>query len=139
MAVCTCLVQGRMMYLVPAVKEHHEVTVTFQLPCLRDEYTSKPDHYISHLVGHEGPGSLLSALKVGVHLVLKCNLFTAWDLMYQIVYILFVPRTLLDLLVDVLDCPTSPTVSAVHKLPACRWTAVCCHYPTAGSILMSDF
>jgi nardilysin len=41
------------------------VTVTFQLPCLRTNYPNKPEHYISHLVGHEGPGSLLSALKVG--------------------------------------------------------------------------
>jgi hypothetical protein len=40
------------------------VTVTFQLPCLRSNYPNKPEHYISHLVGHEGPGSLLSALKV---------------------------------------------------------------------------
>jgi secreted Zn-dependent insulinase-like peptidase len=40
------------------------VTVTFQMLCLRQLYTSKPDHYISHLVGHEGPGSLLAALKV---------------------------------------------------------------------------
>jgi hypothetical protein len=40
------------------------VTVSFQLPCLRHNYRNKPEHYISHLVGHEGPGSLLSALKV---------------------------------------------------------------------------
>jgi hypothetical protein len=59
--------QGRVLYVAPAVKDHHEVTVTFQLPCLRQLYTSKPDHYISHLVGHEGPGSLLAALKVGKH------------------------------------------------------------------------
>lgn len=58
--------QGRVLYVAPAVKEHHEVTVTFQLPCLRPLYASKPDHYISHLVGHEGPGSLLAALKVRV-------------------------------------------------------------------------
>jgi nardilysin len=63
--VCCCALQGRVLYIAPAVKEHHEVTVTFQMPCLRQHYTSKPDHYISHLVGHEGPGSLLSALKVG--------------------------------------------------------------------------
>lgn len=61
---CCSLFQSRRLYIIPAVKEHHEVTVTFQLPCLRDQYTTKPDHYISHLVGHEGPGSLLSALKV---------------------------------------------------------------------------
>jgi secreted Zn-dependent insulinase-like peptidase len=55
------------LFVAPAVKDHHEVTVTFQLPCLRQHYTSKPDHYISHLVGHEGPGSLLAALKVCKH------------------------------------------------------------------------
>jgi hypothetical protein len=55
--------QGRTLHIAPAVKEQHEVTVTFPLPPLRRYYTTKPDHYISHLVGHEGPGSLLSALK----------------------------------------------------------------------------
>ncbi|KAI8472962.1 MAG: Metalloenzyme, LuxS/M16 peptidase-like protein [Monoraphidium minutum] len=55
--------EGGRMHIAPAVKEHHEVTVTFALPPLRRYYTTKPDHYISHLVGHEGPGSLLSALK----------------------------------------------------------------------------
>jgi hypothetical protein len=52
------------MHIVPAVKEQHEVTVTFPLPPLRRYYTTKPETYISHLVGHEGLGSLLSALKV---------------------------------------------------------------------------
>lgn len=35
----------------------------FQLPSLTNQYRSKADEYISHLVGHEGKGSLLSALK----------------------------------------------------------------------------
>lgn len=39
------------------------MNVTFQLPCLRHLYRDKPDHYLSHLIGHEGPGSLLSCLK----------------------------------------------------------------------------
>lgn len=61
-----CVVQGPpCLYVSPAVKDHHEVTVSFQLPCLRQNYRNKPEHYISHLVGHEGPGSLLSTLKVG--------------------------------------------------------------------------
>jgi secreted Zn-dependent insulinase-like peptidase len=55
---------GRRLYVCPAVKQHHEVTVTFQLPAeLRELYGRKAEHYISHLVGHEGPGSLLSLLK----------------------------------------------------------------------------
>ena len=35
----------------------------FQLPSLTNQYRSKADDYLSHLVGHEGKGSLLSALK----------------------------------------------------------------------------
>ena len=49
---------------MPSVREQHEVSLTFPLPCLFQHYGTKSDHYISHLVGHEGPGSLLSALKV---------------------------------------------------------------------------
>jgi nardilysin len=56
--------EGRTLYVAPAVRQAHEVTVTFPLPPLRSEYATKPEHYISHLVGHEGAGSLLSALKV---------------------------------------------------------------------------
>lgn len=26
-------------------------------------WQTKPDHYVSHLIGHEGPGSILSILK----------------------------------------------------------------------------
>ena len=59
----TSITQGRALTVAPAVKDQHEVTVTFCLPSLRREYATKPDHYLSHLVGHEGPGSLLSALK----------------------------------------------------------------------------
>eukprot|EP00959_Pyramimonas_sp_CCMP1952_P162035 3387819-Pyramimonas_sp.AAC.1 len=35
----------------------------FPLPSQFEHYTRKPDEYISHLIGHEGSGSLLSALK----------------------------------------------------------------------------
>ena len=56
--------QGRQLYVAPAVKEQHSVCITFQMPCLHQHYEAKAEHYISHLVGHEGPGSLLSELKV---------------------------------------------------------------------------
>ena len=49
---------------MPAVKDQHKMMVTFQLPSLDAVYTKKADEYLSHLVGHEGAGSLLSALKV---------------------------------------------------------------------------
>lgn len=51
------------MHVVPAVRQGHSLTLTFQLPSLFKEYRAKPDDYVSHLLGHEGRGSLLSALK----------------------------------------------------------------------------
>ena len=49
--------------LLPSVREHHYVIVTFQLPPLQHTYGRKAEEYLSHLVGHEGEGSLLAALK----------------------------------------------------------------------------
>jgi nardilysin len=51
------------LFRTPAVKEAHELTLTFALPPLGGAYDAKPDEYASHLLGHEGAGSLLSALK----------------------------------------------------------------------------
>jgi len=51
------------LYRLPAVRERHSLHVVFQLPNLIGSYRKKAEDYISHLVGHEGPGSLLSALK----------------------------------------------------------------------------
>lgn len=47
----------------PTVTERHHVIVTFQLPPLLMHYQCKAEDYLAHLVGHEGPGSLLSELK----------------------------------------------------------------------------
>ncbi|KAG1662577.1 hypothetical protein FOA52_003956 [Chlamydomonas sp. UWO 241] len=55
--------KGRHFYAMPAVKDHHEIAITFPMPSLFKLYRKKAEHYISHLVGHEGAGSLLSALK----------------------------------------------------------------------------
>jgi len=40
-----------------------QLALNFQIPDYRAEYDSKPMAYVSNLVGHEGEGSLLSALK----------------------------------------------------------------------------
>lgn len=55
-----------MAYMAPA--ESHCVTVTFQLPAidgrpLQELYPYKVITYWTRALGHEGPGSLLSALK----------------------------------------------------------------------------
>ncbi|XP_063988848.1 insulin-degrading enzyme isoform X2 [Diachasmimorpha longicaudata] len=49
-------------YMVP-VKDMRTLKMIFPLPELRDHYKSAPANYVSHLLGHEGDGSLLSALK----------------------------------------------------------------------------
>lgn len=54
---------GARAYLVPALHEGHTLKVTWQLPPVQGLYRKKADEYWSHLLGHEGPGSLLSALK----------------------------------------------------------------------------
>lgn len=56
-------VQGGQITISPSVKEAHQVMALFQLPSLTNQYRSKAEDYLSHLVGHEGQGSLLSALK----------------------------------------------------------------------------
>ena len=39
------------------------LSLFFPAPATQPEYRSKPASFVSHLVGHEGPGSLLSVLK----------------------------------------------------------------------------
>lgn len=51
------------LYRLEAVKDVHVLELSWSLPCLHKEYLKKPEDYISHLMGHEGKGSLLSYLK----------------------------------------------------------------------------
>ncbi|XP_068625858.1 insulin-degrading enzyme [Battus philenor] len=49
-------------YCLP-VKDLRSLSIDFPIPDTRQYYKSGPGHYLSHLLGHEGPGSLLAALK----------------------------------------------------------------------------
>ncbi|CAH1389545.1 unnamed protein product [Nezara viridula] len=49
-------------YVVP-IKDVRSLAVTFLIPDYKQYYKAAPGHYLSHLIGHEGPGSLLSVLK----------------------------------------------------------------------------
>ncbi|XP_049883205.1 insulin-degrading enzyme [Pectinophora gossypiella] len=49
-------------YCLP-VKDLRSLSIDFPIPDYRKHYKSAPSHYLSHLLGHEGAGSLLSALK----------------------------------------------------------------------------
>ncbi|XP_044760344.1 insulin-degrading enzyme [Coccinella septempunctata] len=49
-------------YIHP-VKDVRNLNIIFPCKDFRHEYKAAPIHYTSHLMGHEGPGSILSALK----------------------------------------------------------------------------
>ena len=53
---------GHICRLVP-VRDKHSLYITWQVPPQWQNWRSKPCDYISHLLGHESQGSLLSALK----------------------------------------------------------------------------
>lgn len=49
--------------MVVPVKDSRSLTITFQTEDLERHYRAGPEHYVSHLIGHEGSGSILSELK----------------------------------------------------------------------------
>ncbi|XP_024542665.1 nardilysin-like isoform X1 [Selaginella moellendorffii] len=51
------------IYHVESVKDQHRLILSWVMPCLHTEYLKKPHDYLSHLIGHEGKGSLLQFLK----------------------------------------------------------------------------
>ncbi|XP_038593226.1 insulin-degrading enzyme isoform X4 [Micropterus salmoides] len=53
----------RQFYKVVPIKDIRNLYVTFPILDLQKYYKSNPGHYLGHLIGHEGPGSLLSELK----------------------------------------------------------------------------
>jgi insulysin len=53
---------GRLLSVVP-VKDLRSLRLLFPLRSLRAYYRSRPENYLSHLIGHEGRGSVLSLLK----------------------------------------------------------------------------
>lgn len=51
------------------VKDRRLLELTFTFPDLRPHFRSRPSHIISHIIGYEGAGSLLSYLKSTKHWV----------------------------------------------------------------------
>lgn len=45
------------------VMDQRNLDIYFEYPDEEDKWASKPGRYISHLIGHEGPGSILAYLK----------------------------------------------------------------------------
>ncbi|CAG9861187.1 unnamed protein product [Phyllotreta striolata] len=55
--------QFRTKVYVSPVKDVRNLNIVFPSEDIVEFYKSGPTHYISHLMGHEGPGSILSVLK----------------------------------------------------------------------------
>uniref|UniRef100_A0A1A9ZU27 Insulin-degrading enzyme n=1 Tax=Glossina pallidipes TaxID=7398 RepID=A0A1A9ZU27_GLOPL len=53
---------GQKVFIVP-VKDLRSLTICFTTDDLAEFYKSAPDGYLSHLLGHEGKGSILSELR----------------------------------------------------------------------------
>lgn len=51
------------LYILPSVRDEHRLSIVFQFPDLQEHYLKKAEDYLSHLLGHEGYGSLLAGLK----------------------------------------------------------------------------
>lgn len=51
------------IYRVQPIKDMRALEILWVVPPFHAVYRTKPSNYVSHLLGHEGPGSLLSELK----------------------------------------------------------------------------
>ena len=48
---------------VKTVKDYFAFSLTFQIPDQTNNFRTQPARYLSHLVGHEGPGSVRAYLR----------------------------------------------------------------------------
>lgn len=72
-----CVLLFQQFYKVVPIKDIRNLYVTFPIPDLQKYYKSNPGHYLGHLIGHEGPGSLLSELKAkGEDVLITNKIFT---------------------------------------------------------------
>ena len=81
--------QLRKVINVIPVKDLRKIQFTFLVPDMDEHWEAKPQHILSHLIGHEGSGSLLAHLKslgwanelsAGGHTVSKDNAFFSIDI-----------------------------------------------------------
>ena len=74
---------------IKPVKDLRKLEISFNVPDMDEHWESKPPHFLSHLIGHEGAGSLLAYLKklgwanelsAGGHTVSKGNSYFSIDI-----------------------------------------------------------
>lgn len=56
-------VEDGLDYVCVCIHQVRSITLSWAVPSGYGEYLSKPSAYWSHLIGHEGEGSVLAALK----------------------------------------------------------------------------
>ncbi|XP_074640666.1 insulin-degrading enzyme-like [Tubulanus polymorphus] len=56
--------QCKLKASVVPIKDVRNMNITWPIPDVHPHYKSGPDMYLGHLLGHEGPGSMLSELKL---------------------------------------------------------------------------
>ena len=66
---------GTYVYHVTPVQDLRQLSLSWVIPDSRLNYKASPASYISHLVGHEGQGSLLSELKKKGNYLLQSVIF----------------------------------------------------------------
>jgi insulysin len=54
--------RGKLIMTVP-VNEGHSIRIKWMIPALEPLWQESPDSFLSHLIGHEGKGSLFAELK----------------------------------------------------------------------------
>lgn len=84
------------LYRIVPIKSTHQLILTWPLCPRVQEYRKKTDHYLSHLIGHEGPGSLLTHLKsiqLATGVSGGVSLFYCWTFLYEFSNVLPLSRS----------------------------------------------
>lgn len=68
------------IYKITPVKDKKVLDISWVLPDQSQHYENSPGQYLSHLLGHEGKGSLLSFLvKEGLAVGLSCSSYDSFN------------------------------------------------------------
>ncbi|KAM5572813.1 nardilysin-like [Rosa sericea] len=78
------------LYRLEAVNDVHILHLAWTLPCLKKHYLKSPDYFLSHLLEHEGRGSLYFYLKArgwATYLSASVNRSSVADVFCMIIYL----------------------------------------------------
>ena len=86
----------KILTYVNSVRKSHKLYLTWQFPSMVGDYRCKSASYLAHLIGHEGPASLLSSLKEKGYVIgLTAGVGTAESFTNNSMYSLFTMSVIL--------------------------------------------